>query len=266
MPKRNEGNGGRRGDEEVLHGPAQPVAGRAPIRAFVAFRQPAVCEALALALGREEDIALAGSASTTKDASAAITKLAPDVLLIGASLLTQSGAADEIRRALDPGGARVLILATDGGPLSWKTPPIEGAALLAPEMGMGALLDAIRGGGSGATAPSLPHTLSDIVSQIRGQVRSQRDMIRTARDRLDAKKEEASVELKAPLTKRETDIVLLLQMGHDVTAIARRLGLSLNTVRGHVKQILWKTDAHSQLEAVAVCVRAGVLRGQHARK
>ena len=41
--------------------------------------------------------------------------------------------------------------------------------------------------------------------------------------------------------------------------IARRLGLSLNTVRNHARNILHKLGAHSKLEAVATAVREGII-------
>ncbi|MEY2451512.1 MAG: hypothetical protein QOD92_1086, partial [Acidimicrobiaceae bacterium] len=39
----------------------------------------------------------------------------------------------------------------------------------------------------------------------------------------------------------------------------RELGLSLNTVRNHAQNILYKLQAHSKLEAVATAVREGII-------
>lgn len=55
----------------------------------------------------------------------------------------------------------------------------------------------------------------------------------------------------SPLSPREGEILDLLAAGVHVAAIARRLGISLHTARGHVKKILAKLGCHSQLEAVA---------------
>jgi DNA-binding NarL/FixJ family response regulator len=55
----------------------------------------------------------------------------------------------------------------------------------------------------------------------------------------------------SPLTPRETEVLSMLSRGTHVDAIARKLNLSVHTVRGHVKNILAKLDSHSQLEAVA---------------
>ena len=47
--------------------------------------------------------------------------------------------------------------------------------------------------------------------------------------------------------------------GLDPHAIARELGISLNTCRGYQKSILAKLGAHSQLEAVVIATRRGVI-------
>ncbi|KQW48823.1 hypothetical protein ASC77_08820 [Nocardioides sp. Root1257] len=54
------------------------------------------------------------------------------------------------------------------------------------------------------------------------------------------------------LAPRELEVLTLLYQGVRVDAIARRLGLSVATVRSQVRAILRKLDARSQLSAVAL--------------
>jgi DNA-binding NarL/FixJ family response regulator len=61
------------------------------------------------------------------------------------------------------------------------------------------------------------------------------------------------------LTQRERDVLGLMARGCDVRTNANRLGMSTHTCRGHIKAILAKLGAHSQLEAVAVATRLGLL-------
>lgn len=61
------------------------------------------------------------------------------------------------------------------------------------------------------------------------------------------------------LTAREREVLELLAEGLDAAAIARALSISLHTARGHVKALLAKTGARSQLGAVATARRAGML-------
>jgi two-component system response regulator DesR len=62
------------------------------------------------------------------------------------------------------------------------------------------------------------------------------------------------------LTTREDQVLHLLAEGLDTTTIAKRLGISRHTCRGYVGSLFGKLDAHSQLEAVAVAKRKGLLR------
>jgi len=59
---------------------------------------------------------------------------------------------------------------------------------------------------------------------------------------------------------REREVLMLLDEGLAVQQISRRMGISIHTARGYVKTLLAKLDAHSQLEAVAVAKRRGLLR------
>jgi two-component system, NarL family, nitrate/nitrite response regulator NarL len=61
------------------------------------------------------------------------------------------------------------------------------------------------------------------------------------------------------LSPREQDVLAMLALGLQTSAIASQLGISLNTCRGYVKSLLWKLDAHSQLEAVAIARRQGLV-------
>ena len=63
----------------------------------------------------------------------------------------------------------------------------------------------------------------------------------------------------SPLTARESEVLGMLSEGKHVGRIARELAISVHTVRGHVKKILGKINAHSQLEAVVKAARSGWL-------
>lgn len=52
------------------------------------------------------------------------------------------------------------------------------------------------------------------------------------------------------LTRREADVADLLARGADPACIARTLGISLDTVRTHLKHVYRKTNTHSQCDVV----------------
>jgi PAS domain S-box-containing protein len=62
------------------------------------------------------------------------------------------------------------------------------------------------------------------------------------------------------LTTREDEVLRLLAQGHDVRTISRRLDITVNTARGHVRQIMRKLGARTQLQAVVVALRAGLVQ------
>jgi DNA-binding CsgD family transcriptional regulator len=58
------------------------------------------------------------------------------------------------------------------------------------------------------------------------------------------------------LTRAEARVALALFDGLDPQGAARRLGLSVFTVRGHLVHIFEKTGAHSQVELARLMLRA----------
>lgn len=61
------------------------------------------------------------------------------------------------------------------------------------------------------------------------------------------------------ITPREQDVLGSLARGLDATAIASSMGISLHTARGHIRSIMAKLDARTQLHAVVVAQRRGLV-------
>jgi len=88
--------------------------------------------------------------------------------------------------------------------------------------------------------------------------------------RLAAPGEQADVSLvatrdrpEAPdvaLTPRELDVLALIAEGASNKAIARKLGISVHTVKFHIASLLDKLDAEGRTEAVAQAARIGAIR------
>jgi DNA-binding NarL/FixJ family response regulator len=66
-------------------------------------------------------------------------------------------------------------------------------------------------------------------------------------------------ELAARLTPREREVLQALADGLNNREIAQRLHISVETQRTHMVNILGKLGAHSQLQALVIAVRHGIV-------
>lgn len=62
-----------------------------------------------------------------------------------------------------------------------------------------------------------------------------------------------------PLTPREAEVLALVGQGMSNKAAARRLGISVHTVKFHLEALFAKLEATSRAEAVAKGLRGGVI-------
>lgn len=197
-----------------------------------------VAEAIRLALDRTDDLDVVGRSLGVKDALADAARLRPAVVVLDRRLPDGDGiAAIAALKAAAP-GTRVLVLTGEG------TPAL--AAHVAEAGGSGLILkvDNLR-------------ELQDGVRRVAaGEVAFSNGLLSGALDRLAGR----TVGLGTTLTPREREALALLGDGLGTAEIGQRLGVALNTARNHVQRVLEKLGARSQLEAVAVARREGLLR------
>jgi DNA-binding NarL/FixJ family response regulator len=63
----------------------------------------------------------------------------------------------------------------------------------------------------------------------------------------------------APLSEREREILQLLAEGYHTEAVARRIGLSPETVKSDTKRAILKLEADSRVHAVANALRQAII-------
>lgn len=61
------------------------------------------------------------------------------------------------------------------------------------------------------------------------------------------------------LTPRQKEVLGLLSEGYEPPRIAKKLGVSINTVRNHIQGILNSLGCHTQANAVAIAIRQGLI-------
>jgi DNA-binding NarL/FixJ family response regulator len=208
-----------------------------PIRVLVVDDHLTFAELLGVALAGQPDMTYVGHAATGEQALRLVAELRPDVVLMDVDLPDLDGIdATERLRANHPDTRVVVLTGNTEQTLVGRATAAGAAGFLTKNGPLGDVLNAVHTAhGGGMTVSS--HLLT-------GLLRS------------------AAAPTSAPaggLTPREREVLTLMGSGLDARAMARQLGISVHTCRGHVKSVLGKLDAHSQLEAVAVATRRGLL-------
>jgi two-component system response regulator DesR len=77
---------------------------------------------------------------------------------------------------------------------------------------------------------------------------------------VDPRLEMAVVSTDKSVSTREWEVLGLAAQGETVAEIARRLYLSLGTVRNHISSVITKTGARNRLDAIRIARKDGWLR------
>lgn len=199
-------------------------------------------EDLARVVTQAEGLEVAGAAETLAGGRALLTP-GLDVLLIDLALPDGNG-VDLIREARERianikiivvsifGDARSVVRAIEAGADGYL---LKGAGEQQAEEAIRTVL----GGG----APISPAVASHILNRMRERATSTRD---AAPD--------------APLTEKETAVLIDLAKGFRYKEVARLHGISPHTVADHVKSIYRKLAVNSRSEAVFEAVQAGLIK------
>lgn len=215
------------------------------VRLLLADDQDLLREPLALMLGRDERIEVVGSVRSGDEAIAFVRDHAVDVVLMDVRMPGTDGigATAEVLR-LRP-AVRVLVLTTFD----------------LDEY----VLGAIRSGASGfLTKDAAPDELANAVAAVAAGEpvlgdRAVEALIDFAR-RGPAPRAASGSATMLTLSPREQEVVRLLATGVSNDEIARRLYLSPNTVKTHVKAVLAKLGLPDQIHVVIWAYEHGVLR------
>ncbi|MFF4805096.1 response regulator [Streptomyces sp. NPDC001351] len=195
----------------------------------------AVAEGLWALLDDYDDLTVVGWADSVAEAVPMTVELSPQVALIDYRLPDGTGAEAAARiRSQDP-AVVVVFLSADTS---------DAALLAAVEAGASGYLLKSAGGDEIATAIRAAAAGETLIP-----ARTLMEVL--ARHRESARRSAQQTERLESLTGREQEILALMTQGLDNRAIADRLTISYATVRTHVRGILEKLDARSQLEAVA---------------
>jgi len=221
-----------------MSGPREPDK---PIRVLIVEDHLIVAEGLASLLGGYSDVAVVAMATSVADVIPAMGAVCPDVAMVDFHLPDGTGAdaAEQIRARC--GETAIVFLSADDSDER--------------------LLEAIEAGASSYQLKSASgeQIIESIRAAAAGEAVIPAGAIATAlaQRRRISRERSLQEQVLASLTRRETEILALMIDGVDNRTMAERLHISYATVRTHVRSILSKLGARSQLDAVAKATQLG---------
>lgn len=204
---------------------------RKKIRVLCVDDHPLFLEGIARVITHQDDMTLAGTASTGSEAVGKYQEAKPDITLMDLRLPDMDGisAMAAIRGKFPE--ARVMMLTTFEGDV-----------------------DVQRAISAGARGYMLKTALpADLLAGIRA--------VHMGRKHIPAQIASNLVECMGldALSDRETEVLRELAEGHRNREIAIHLSISEETVKGHVRSILDKLDAKDRTQAVSIGLRRGII-------
>jgi two-component system NarL family response regulator len=190
-----------------------------------------VLEGLALLINRQADMEVVGSATTGEQAVELFRQHRPDITLMDLQLPTMSGIEAIQQICREAPEARIVVLTMHSGDED--------------------ICQALE---AGAATYLLKDTLSeDLVRVIREVHGGERPIPSDVAARLEVRKTQPS------LTPRELDVVRLIAQGMRNKEIAVALGISEETAKVHVKNILAKLNVSDRAAVIPVALRRGII-------
>jgi DNA-binding NarL/FixJ family response regulator len=213
-----------------------------PIRVAVVDDQELFRRGLTMLLSVEDDIEVVGEASDGIAGTELAASAVPYVILMDVRMPKRSGIEACVAIKETAPTARIIMLTVSDEEADLYDAVKNGASgYLLKDSSIDEVAQAIRvvADGQSLISPSMAIKLLDEFKQMS---RSDRQQVPTPR-----------------LTDRELEVLKLVAHGLNNREIAKRLFISENTVKNHVRNILEKLQLHSRMEAVMYAVREKLL-------
>ncbi len=224
--------------------------GRVTLRILLLDDHRMLLEALAARLGAEADLVVdIREPAGVETVVAAAVRSRTDVVVLEVSPLDDERRAliTALRRRL-PDTHLVVLSADEDALTAGEVARLGVEGWVSKEADVGELVAMIRGAAQGrAWFP--PEQLAAVLDRLR-------------EDALRARSRSGPLD---GLTDREREILAAMVCGEATVSLARRLHLSVNTVRRHVGNIYAKLGVHGRLEAVTLARSAGLASAEPTR-
>lgn len=230
---------------------------RAPIHVALVEDDPGVRTRLARVINADDSLKFVHAASSVNDILAWLADNAVDILLVDLGLPDGSG-LDVIRRCRRTQPACAVLVVTVFGDERNMLQAFEAGAggyILkdGTEADLASHVTQLHAGG----APMSPLIARQLLVRWQANAAEARNEAATAAAHVAAAGDSDGRESLSP---REAQVLDMVARGFTYAEVAQRMGLSLSTVRTHVRNIYGKLDVHNKTEAVFEARHLGLLR------
>lgn len=201
------------------------------IRVLVVDDHPVLRHGVAAILENQTDMMMVGEAREGGEAIERFHALRPDVTLMDLQMPGMNGVDAIVAIRAEHPGARIIVLTTYAGDVQ--------------------AVRALKAGAAGYLLKSGLRT--ELIEAIHNVHRGQRHVHRDIADEI------ALHVVDEALTEREIAVLRLVSIGKANKQVASELGLSEETIKGHLKSIFSKLDVADRTHAVTVAARRGII-------
>jgi DNA-binding NarL/FixJ family response regulator len=229
------------------------MTARVPIRLLIVERQPALTPEIRYALGDDRSFDVVGWVGSAVEATRLVREAdkAPDVVVVE-STLPEPGAFELTRffRLRFPKTVAVVVTRAASQTELFEAARVGAAAYLRASSDRDLFLATLRRAAAGQfpideEVVRYPAVAARILSQFR---------------QVEPAAPEPAQPLVAPLSAREIEVLDLAARGNSNKIIARKLGISDQTVKNHISTILRKLEVNDRTEAVVYALKNGWIR------
>jgi len=201
------------------------------IRILTVDDHPMLREGIAALVASQPDMKLVGEASTGREAVEQFRKHKPDLTLMDLQMPEMDGIEAMAAICSEFPEARIIVLTTYKGDVQVLRALKAGArAYLLKGLLRKQLLETIR-----AVHAGQKHIPAEVAAEL------------------------ADHAVDDALTAREIDVLRLIALGNANKLVADQLGITEDTVKGHVKNILSKLGASDRTHAVTIALKRGII-------
>jgi DNA-binding NarL/FixJ family response regulator len=202
-------------------------------RCLVVDDHPSVRQGLTLLFGGVDDLELLGTVETGEEALETIAKLKPEIVIMDVRLPGIDGISAIKRLQANVPSVQTVIFSAYGDKRL--------------------LSDALMAGARGYVMKGSPP--EDLLRAVRTVTEGKAFVDPSLSPTLLL----ATGATDVPLSEREREILQLLAEGYHTEEVARRIGLSAETVKSDTKRAIQKLEADTRVHAVAIALRQSMI-------